>query len=49
MDFDPLMATLTVHVLSGVFWAGPTSAMANLSSVDAARLRFRWARPALPC
>ncbi len=38
MDFYPLMATLTVHVLSGVFWAGSTSAMANLGSVDAARL-----------
>ena len=38
MDFYPLMATLTVHVLSGVFWAGSTSAMANLGSIDAARL-----------
>ena len=38
MDFYPLMAALTVHVLSGVFWAGSTSAMANLGSIDAARL-----------
>lgn len=38
MDYYLLMATLTVHVLAGVFWAGSTSAMANLGGVDAIRL-----------
>lgn len=38
MDYYLLMATLSVHVLAGVFWAGSTSAMANLGSVDAIRL-----------
>ncbi|MEZ5778209.1 MAG: hypothetical protein R3E44_07600 [Paracoccaceae bacterium] len=38
MEFYLLMATLTVHVLAGVFWAGSTSAMANLGSAEAIRL-----------
>lgn len=38
MDYHLLMVTLTVHVLAGVFWAGSTSAMANLGSADAVRL-----------
>ncbi|MCR4265948.1 hypothetical protein [Nitratireductor sp. ZSWI3] len=38
MDAYLLVATLTLHVLAGVFWAGSTSAMANLASTDAARL-----------
>lgn len=38
MDAYLLIATFTLHVLAGVFWAGSTSAMANLASTDAARL-----------
>ncbi len=38
METYPLIALLTLHVLAGVFWAGSTSAMANLASMDAARL-----------
>ena len=38
MDAYLLIATLTLHILAGVFWAGSTSAMANLASTDAARL-----------
>ncbi|WP_210168302.1 hypothetical protein [Mesorhizobium sp. 1M-11] len=38
MDLYPLIATLTIHVLAGVFWAGSTSAMANLGDASAARL-----------
>ena len=38
MIYFALIATLTVHVLSGVFWAGSTSAMANLGVAEAARL-----------
>ena len=38
MDFYLLMVILTVHVLAGVFWAGSTSAMANLGSPEAVKL-----------
>ncbi|MFB8343725.1 hypothetical protein ACWGNA_20915 [Brucella cytisi] len=38
MNFYALIATLTIHVLAGVFWAGSTSAMANLGNENAGRL-----------
>lgn len=38
MDLYLLIATLTIHVLAGVFWAGSTSAMANLGDASAVRL-----------
>ena len=38
MGLYSLIATLTIHVLAGVFWAGSTSAMANLGDASAARL-----------